>query len=224
VNLEKTIKSIQRELRTNPKKALLLTLLLVGAGYFWLPIARRWAGGTTSVAKGAAPPILTDDVRPNASNGKKAAKLPAWDLLTAAMSQDKLTASADLTELTRNPFFVAALEMAQESQPEPEEAPPPPEPIVIDAGKVFTVKSVVVGPGGRTAVVNGEVLREGDPLVHSVKDSETEYTVAAIETWGITIKREDKTWDLKIDQPQLHHRDRIVRGEVRGRAEIKSLD
>ena len=216
MNFDKMTKSIQRELRTNPKKALLLTLLVGGAGYFWMPIARRWGGGATVAAKATAKaPILRDDARPATETSKKQAKLPPWDLLRDAMAQDQLTASADLTTLTRNPFFTAALAMAEE---EPEESVHEVPAVVesnIDARKLFVVKSVIVGPGGGVAVVNGDLVRRGDTVFHETPAGKSEFTVIAIENWGIKIQRADQDWELLIQQPQLHQRDRIVRSDVR---------
>lgn len=211
-------KSIEKELRTNPKKALLLVLLVVGAGYYWAPIARRWLGGQASHGKAVAgKPILTDDPRPQQAT-KPAAKMPSWDLLAAAMAEDKQTGSADLTELTRNPFFQAVLAQA-EPEPEPvaEEAPPTIE-VAIDPRKRFVVTSVVVGPQARFAMVNGEVVRLGDTLVEANQD----FKVIAIETTGIKLQQEVQEWELLIDQPQLHKRDRIIRGEMQASRTISA--
>lgn len=216
MNLEKMTKSIQRELRTNPKKALLLTLLVVGAGYFWMPIAKRWVGGNSVTAKATAKaPILRDDARPATEASKKPTKVPPWDLLRDAIAQDQLTASADLTSLTRNPFFTAALEMAAEKPEETAEEVPAVVETNIDARKLFMVKSVIVGPGGGVAVVNGDLVRMGDIVVHETNAGKTEFTVTAIENWGIKLRRAEQDWELLVHRPQLHQRDRIVRSDAR---------
>jgi hypothetical protein len=209
---------MQRELRTKPQKALILLALVAGAGYFWLPIAKRWMGFKAGKTAVASKSVIRDDARPQKSGKKAAAKGQPWDMVQQALSGDPLTQSAGLSALSgRNPFQKAPEEEAQPTDEEiaaelAEKLKEKPDAKPSELGVVL--KSIISGPQGRMAFVAGDVVSVGDRF-HVAKDEAgnavASFDVVEINPLSIVIARNGQQYELALPQPSLRRSDKIVR-------------
>lgn len=215
-------KKLQRDLKANPKKGLLLLLMLGGAGYFWGPILKRWVGGKAKPGAVAAAPVILDDPKPVETAGKF--KPPSWEKLQEVLLQDDLTKSAALTETFRDPFEITALldktPNETSSEPETPQATPRSNPLVkaapVDGEATeldLKVTSVVFGPRGRMASIAGKVVWEGDTfeMKSDTASAETvKLLVRRVETWGVLLEHDGREYKALMPTGKLKFNDRVA--------------
>ncbi len=228
MNLQKLVSSIQREMTANPKKGLVLVLLLVASVYFWGPIIKRW--GSTVAAKGSTIVIAQDDPLP-AKKPEASERLPSWDKLELALASHELgrPLATEQVALLKNPFVAVVLDSALPA-PEIEEEQAEPEQVIVaavdlDPAQVgLVVKSVSIGPKGRLAYLRGRVFAVGD-RISLADDTEAAATTTntsnpalepfelkQIESWGIVLTRNGKDYTQRLAQPRLKKFDSIAWG------------
>ena len=110
-------KQFQKELKTNPKKAVVLGLLALVAVYFWAPLVLKWIPGgkksskASAVAKTESHP--TEEINANTNTTNQSAEALAhptatpsfsWDLILAWIDKDPLTASCPEIKNQHDPF------------------------------------------------------------------------------------------------------------------------
>ena len=224
-------KKLQRDLKANPQKGLLLLLMVCGAGYFWGPILKRWMGGKPGSGSVASAPVILDDPQPaQASVGKF--KPPAWEKLQELLLGDGLTKSATLGQEMRNPFAVAeflqpepAATETPSQTPEVVKTPTLPKRVLAadnaaaagEAQKLNLKVSVSIGPRRKVAVIEGQVYREGESfeLTTGQNEEKIDLAIRQIEPWGVLFEREGTLLKAEVPSPQLGKHDRIVRSAVR---------
>ena len=229
MSLAKLARQLKRDLVKNPKKAVILVLLLLVAAYFWAPLIGNglFAGSSGSSAKTAenppaqAPPSTGTADAP----APKAEPKFRWDQLVAWMEQDRRMTSAKPTDVPRNPFHrsqpeltlseqvfgalrwlaVAVQEQEQVTRAEPEMTP---EVLGLVLG------STLISPRSRTARIDGTSYSENSTVVAKKDDSVYEFQVCKIEPDGVVLRRHGKDYRLELARAKLAKGDRIV---LRGR-------
>ena len=230
MGLQRIVSSIQRECTANPKKGLVLALLLVVGVYFWGPILKRWLAGAARPSAVAEEVVVAqDDPQPEAAPVTPAVKLPSWDKIDMALAKNAFARPLAANQATtlKNPFlklaFAADAKVAGEETEQPETPMLVPEVEHIDPAQVnLLVKSVSIGPKRRYATFRGQVYALGDkiPVVPEDAPSPTSeielakvrepFELVHIETWGVVLTRAGKEYQQFLAQPRLKKFDRIA--------------
>lgn len=190
MNVNKLRQQLAKEMKRNPKKAVLLGLLLAVAGWFWLPLvvgsARDEAAeADTLVAEVAPPPLQSVDAKPAA-----AATRATWQQLLQWMEGDTRLKPGHEPSLARDPFAAIVT-------PEQKQAP-----TVKPAAKLpatperlgLRLTGTLIGTR-RVATIGGRTYREGQVI--NGKD-EVSFVVEKITAKGVTLRRDAQTYELKI--------------------------
>lgn len=171
MNLQTLKKQLVREFRASPAKAIALGVLFVVGLYFWTPIvaARLFKKSSappaveTASTSGVSTPVATAVAAP-ASKAKPEAGLPDWHDVADWIERDARTKAVAWSAEVRNPFAVTKPKPRREAKPLVK-APPPQKPKEIDPDELgLVVTGVALGPGGRTAMINGQPYREGHTI------------------------------------------------------------
>lgn len=162
-----------RDLKASWQKSAILGVLLLVGLWFWVPPLLRMVRGRSTATTVAA----TSPSSPTASATPPSAPIvptPApsgsqtvnWEKIDAALRQDRLAQSAELTELQSNPFV-----MDREQFAPPilfaEEPPTPPSSIRIAGASEkaalegLVLQSTIIGAERRAAMINRRLYFEG---------------------------------------------------------------
>lgn len=215
MNLEKLARKLKRDLAANPKRAALLGVMLVVAGYFWAPLVSKWLG--KSARQNSRPEelaILGDDLP--IEERTKTKGQPRWDKILAWMEADPRMASrpsaADVHPFGRpGPGKEDA-----DKQPVEEPVVPAPPPVAVDVtpqsvGAVLN--GVLVGIRQKQATINGETYRIGENIVFASKEGngKLEFQLLQVHKDGVVLSRGRKIYEIQLEQPKLAGRDKIER-------------
>lgn len=173
MNLDTLKRQLVREFRASPVKAIALAALSVVGVYFWGPIILKgFSKKSTATAASTPPPAATTPsatsfgaTTTKAPAAKTESGLPDWHDVADWIKQDARMSAAEWTAGSRDPFEVVK-KKAPAAQPKPEmKKLAPAKPKEIDPDDLgLVVSSIALGPGGRTALVNGETYREGQAI------------------------------------------------------------
>lgn len=186
----KLLQRIQREAKANPGRAIVLSLLMLVAIYFWAPLAKglltKQSTPNSPVAGVAAPDDAT------ATEAKAETSALNWRELDRAMKEDSRMRSAPALELVRNPFADEEVVVEQEAEvAQVAETPPAPE----ELGLVLT--STVVGPRYRAALISGRVYREGAEIA---TEESVSYVLAEVGPQQVLLTHGGKTFELTLSK------------------------
>ena len=213
VKLARQLGAIRRELIANPKKFVVLLVLLAAAGWFWGPILwRKFAP--------AAVPATAASVRPDSKSGAGLVSVPSaverraadpanppvdWRRLLATRQRDTLTRPAVFDPQWPEPFKVAAATEFAAS-----EAGQQPSALLTPAELGLELESIVYGKTKRAAVINGEVYHEGTEIAASTAQGlAVNFDLVRIERTSVALKRHDRTFWLEFPRPKLTGSNRI---------------
>ncbi len=178
---------ISRELRQNPKKAVILGAMCVVALYYWVPIIRRWSSPEdqpTTATASATPPVTP------AAKGDS--RLP-WEKIAASIDGDPNMQPVDV-KLGWNPFD-RGRDLPVE---EPAESPTTPEPVITSPEQAgLTLESTIVGSRRQTAVINGEAFSPGD-WITAPTDTPLRYHLIAVTQNSVTLECQGHRFTLSL--------------------------
>jgi hypothetical protein len=201
VKLGKLLTAVRRELTANPKKAVVLALLLAAAVWFWGPIVWRKLGGSKPPDQALAVVVNsqmpaespTPSAKPQtqASNGN-------WRELRSARRQDPLVQPAAFDPQWPQPFKVAALAAATAGGAETTQV------VLTPAQAGLVLESIVYGKTRRAAMINGEVYREGSEVAASAAPgAAVTFQVVHIDRASVALERYGRTYRLDFPRPKL---------------------
>ena len=215
VKLARQLGAIRRELIANPKKALVLLVLLAAAGWFWGPILWRKLAP-------AAVPATASSVRPDGKSAASSVSAPLaverraadpanspvdWRKLLAVRQRDPLTRPAVFDPQWPEPFKVAA---AAATELAASEAGQHPSALLTPAELGLVLESIVYGKTTRAAVINGEVYHEGAEISASTaQGTAVSFDLVRIERTSVALKRHDRSFWLEFPRPKLTGSNRI---------------
>jgi hypothetical protein len=222
VKLDKLAKQARRDLLANPKKAAVLGLMLLVAAYFWGPLLWKWlapAGGAKGGNSGPTALILEDDPAEAAPQAKPGGLNPfRWEKVRQLIRSDRLMTPATLQADWPNPFAPLPVAAASEPIRGPGSAGAGELPATAAAELTpesigLRLASVAIGPRRRTATISGDTYVEGEAVTASGKRTTAAqspaFQILRIETGGVELERDGKTWWLLFDQPKLAQGDEI---------------
>ena len=194
-------RKLQRELKTNPKKAGILAVLAVVALYFWAPLFSGWFGkGSAATQSPVAPATSTRtvEIRPPAATEKPAVN---WQQLAAWIERDPRMQPETNLVLARDPFeFPAAV---PEVFSEPVAATRQEKIEITPQSAGLSLSSTIVGPRQRMALLGGKTYRLGDTIVSRKDDDLAEFVLTEVHSRKIVLWRDGKNYELKLNPIKL---------------------
>ena len=197
---EKLASQLLSDLKTSPKKAALLALLVGVAAYFWLPLAAGLLpSGDSEPETPALAPILADLA------GEVATAEPVqvepkhdWQTIIAAVQADPRTKPPQAVRWSRDPFA----EEVEVAEAEPIAAAPETDPAdaLPSTAVHLLLTGTLIGNRHSTAMINGVTYREGDEL--EVIDG-LALTVVAIRTRAVILRWQDVQVELPLNKEQI---------------------
>lgn len=215
MKLGKQLGAIRRELTANPKKAVVLALLLVAAAWFWGPIVWRMAGGkpTGAAAQAPAKAVVTVGQQP-AGQSPPVRRTSSWDwkLALAARQADPLTRAATFDANWPQPFKVRR-DVAATA-----DAAGTPSMLLTPSEAGLVLGSIIHGRTSRAAIINGEIYHEGSEVaVATPQGMAVTFKIRRIEPQRIALDRLERTYWLEFPRPKLAGSDRIETSEKSSR-------
>ncbi len=202
---------LKREIKANPKKAVILGVVTLVAVYFWVPLVLGWANKNKS--RVAATPVVTANAStapvaspiPNGSTGgneTSAAVRPSWAQVAQWKQNDPRTKTADPLATDRDPFSPVKTETISPEEVAAKAASAKPAVLSpAQAGLVLT--STVVGPERRVAQINGKSYSVGQ-TIQVIKDSKSlgiSFTLVDVQPRSVVLESDGRQFDLAIPQP-----------------------
>jgi hypothetical protein len=220
VKLDKLAKQARRDLKANPKKAAILGLMLLVAGYFWGPLLWKWLA--PAKAKGGKDSqtalILEDDPLEVTPQAKPGALRPfRWEKVRQQIRSDRFMVPASFEKHWPNPFaplpIATQIQKSAEGEAQAAIAAAKTETQITPESAGLTLASVAIGPRRRSATISGNTYREGQTIEsaggESVPANRPAFRLVKIEQHGVELEHNGKTWWLEFDKPKLAHGDEI---------------
>ncbi|ADB18294.1 hypothetical protein Psta_3633 [Pirellula staleyi DSM 6068] len=225
MKLDKLSKQLRRDLAANPKRAIVLGLMVVVALYFWAPLVWGWmkptsSGGKSAVAKSTSEPLVEATADASVTKSKK--KSIRWELLAVQMAGDPRMKPLRASVI-RDPFqwkepppsnvsSEATDELAQASV---KPLAPSVKPTAESLG--LKLESVLVSSRGNVAMINGRVAREGQSINISASDaSQFEAVVMHVDRDRVELRLAEETITLTLAAPKLASGDELRAPVKRG--------
>lgn len=212
MDISKLKRQFIREARSSPKKVAVLVLVMVVAAWRIVPLV----SGAFSTGKDETSQVTVQT--PGTSmpaNNRQVAKdssvaRPSWREVAGQISRDPLMQSAELSAW-RNPFSVhsapaltsGAIEIAEEAES-------------ALSAKGLVLSSTAVGAQRRTALINGRMYSEGDPL----DLTGATIVVVSIRPRSVLLESNGEQLELTIAQRPASQKIQIRREQSVARSEI----
>jgi len=190
----------------NPKKAVILGLMVVVAIYFWAPLIWKWTAKDNAVAnvntvtpKGAQP-VATPPTKEAAPKEVPRPKCPPWQQIVQWIQSDSRTAPAPPLSTTRDPFqkpksAVAETKVEEEARPQP--------PVLTPAGVGMVLTGTIIGPQLRIARISGKSYHEGQ-TIEIVKEKgklHATFTLLEVHDRRAVLESQGERFELAIPEP-----------------------
>lgn len=201
MNASKLIKRLRREAKASPKKAAALGLLLLVAGYYWMPLLK--AVVTKADAAGRKPresaeadfTAMIPSGEGSAAEGK-ATPTYGWERLAEWIDEDALTRPAESLVTRRSPFEPVVAEIALAETDQEMEQPARKSPTPESLG--MALSGTVVGPGRRVAVIDGKAYPEGRSVEARQSGDVIQFKLSEVHPERIVLERLGEQFELAI--------------------------
>lgn len=205
------VKRFRRELKANPRKAAVLAALLAVAGYYWVPLARSWMGGSQSQPTGSTVPAGSPAPVATAQAVAQPAQL-SWQQM-ARLIDNTLRMLPEMDKRSpRDPFRSVVGDAAQQREQEKEQQAQAARPPLTPDSAGLKLQSTIVGPGKRLAVVGGQVREQGETIRVAKDDQQAAFVLAEVHARHVVLRRGRQEFQLKLAEPTLTASD-VVRPE-----------
>jgi hypothetical protein len=193
----KFIRRLRREITSSPKKAAVLGLSLVVAIWFWAPLIASWTGAKSSGDETPTAPLGSEAAMANSTAVARASAAktttPNWHQVLEWMRNDTLMKPYTASAQQRDPFAPAASQLAKRAESQQPIAEPPelsPE----QAG--LALRSTVVGPRAKTALINGRAYHEQQSVVAA--NGRDRFVLVEIRPSSIVLQRHGRSFELRL--------------------------
>jgi hypothetical protein len=205
VNLKKLARRLRCEASANPKKAVVLALLVLVALYRWAPLVGTWLGkedrkgkpavqgSSTEILPSPKNTVARDEPEPVASEGDGRYR---WDQVVRWMEQDPRTVASAVLATRRDPLRRAG--EAAESESKQEEEPQPVVPAVTPQELGLALSATVVGANRRVAMIDGRAYTEGKTIARIQDGQRFEFALVRILPRQVVLGQGDRQFVLAI--------------------------
>jgi hypothetical protein len=200
----KLARKLRRDLKANPKKALVLGLLVAVALYSWAPLVRGWLG--QAEAPLAVQPVVGDVMGPERPPPATVQQQwPSWREALQLIAAARQRLPQTLGTAARNPFTQSApadsaLALAEAQR---QQAPTPSE-------LGFKLQSTLVGGRGRLAIIDGGIYGVGESLSGTRDGRSWSFVLIDVGPDRVILEGDSKRYELPLVVPALGGQDRIA--------------
>lgn len=207
MSLNKLARQLRREAMANPKKAVILALLVLVAGYFWGPLVWDWVA--SEQAPGAPPEVKAEAATEPAPFADAASaqsqELPdkqhkasshPWTQLDEWMRADPMTTPAEDVAGWRDPFDSdrASVEADHDEEAPVAAAPVTPQDLGVE------LSGTLIGPRRRVALIDGKAYRVGQSVTVDRAGRPIHLQLVEVHPRRIVLEWEDDRFDLAIPE------------------------
>lgn len=204
MNLSKFFQQLTRDMKASAAKTAVLGLLLLVGLYFWLPPLLS-AFSVSPTATAAAPvtvpsstPATTGSASSTPNSTTMAKQPPDSAVITKLLREHPLMQPVSAKEIPEKPFGLdyeslpLPVEMVADSLAEPPAPPSKPPPIERLDG--LTLKSTLLGPTRRAAMINNRLFQEGQMVPWKDKQLRLE----SVTRKSVTLTDGSQSWQLTL--------------------------
>lgn len=203
MNVQQLVKRLRREMTANPKKAIILGLVLLVGVYFWAPLLASWMGsGNTPVAAKASDasadlvPSFTAMLTAQTAakpKDKETEKQHSWSTLAEWLDRDDRTTAADPQVVGRNPFCAVvekkeikvALPKVIKTRLTPQQL-------------AMSLEGTMIGRQRKMAVIDGRGYQLGDTIKVRNRQGSAEFELSEIESHSAVLTLGGERFVLRI--------------------------
>lgn len=217
MNLSPIFKQLVRDMKASAGKTAVLALLLLVGLFFWVPpLLKAFSSGATAAmpatsvdtkaaASGSTATVST--ASPNSSESPK--KSRDNKTLLKLLHEQPLLQPASAEEMPQKPFgfnedllplpvLIADDALADPPAPAPKSAPKP-----IEKLDGLVLKSTLVGPSRRVAIINNQLFREGQ----SISWNDRQLLLESVSRKSVTLTDGSQSWQLTLKDSQDESKD-----------------
>ena len=204
MSLNKLTKRLRREIRSSPKKAAALGLLLLVAVYYWVPLLTGMTAKKDQAVATAAelpetgfPSVAT--ARPGPQPGAPAAGAApsyAWEDLVRWSREDAATRPAETLVDRRDPFQPVRTAIAEVDGTPQEEATV--QPLLTPEQLGMKLSGTVVGAGRKVAVIDGKAYAEGRSVQWFQDGQVIDFKLTEVHPQRIVLEQLGERFELEI--------------------------
>ncbi len=214
MNLSKFFQQLARDMKASAAKTGVLGVLLLVGLYFWLPpLLSAFSGSSmataaTSATVASSPAATVPSSSPAATgtasstpNPTTTAKQPHDSaVITKLLHEHPLMQPVSAEEIPEKPFGLdydsmpLPVEMVEDSLAEPPPPPSKPKPPPIEKLDGLTLKSTLVGPTRRAAMINNRLFQEGQMVPWKDKQLRLE----SVTRKSVTLTDGSQSWQLTL--------------------------
>jgi hypothetical protein len=205
VSLNKLTRRLRREIRSSPKKAAALGLLLLLAVYYWMPLLKGMIAkedraaetATESPEPGFAAVTATQAV-PQPASAASSTPSYKWEDLVRWSQEDTATRSAETLVDRRDPFRPVQVEVAEVKSEPVEETPV--QPLWTPERLGMKLSGTVVGADRGVAVIGGKAYAVGRSVELSQEGQVIDFKLTEVHSQHIVLERLGERFELEIDK------------------------
>lgn len=217
MNLSSILQQLVRDMKASAGKTAVLALLLLVGLFFWVPpLLKAFSSSSTT----AAPPTSVDTKASSSGstatasttspNSPESVKKPHDSkTLLKLLQEQPLLQPASAEEMPQKPFglnedllplpvLIAEDDLAELPAKTPKFAPKP-----IEKLDGLVLKSTLVGPSRRVAIINNQLFREGQ----SVPWNDRQLLLESVSRKSVTLTDGSKSWQLTLKDSQDESKD-----------------
>jgi hypothetical protein len=204
MNLSSLSKQLIRDMKASAAKTAVLALLLLVGLFFWVPpLLKAFSSGTTptsatTVAATSGSTTAPATASPNSSEPIK--KSRDSKTLLKLLHEQPLLQPASADEMPQRPFGLnedllpLPVLIADDSLAEPPQSAPKSDPKTIEKLDGLVLKSTLVGPTRRVAIINNHLFREGQ----TVPWNDKQLLLESVSRKSVTLTDGTQSWQLTL--------------------------
>ncbi|TXT36365.1 MAG: Uncharacterized protein FD138_1000 [Planctomycetota bacterium] len=205
MNLSSISKQLVRDMKASAGKTVVLGVLLLVGLFFWVPpLLKAFSGGATaaststpSTTAAAASPTASATA-PNSSEPLK--KLRDSKTIVKLLHEQSLWQPVSAEEMPQKPFGLndellpLPVLIAEDALAEPRPAAVKLAPTPVEKLDGLVLKSTLVGPTRRVAIINSQLYREGQNVLWNDKQLRLE----SVNRKSVTLTDGSQSWQLTL--------------------------
>ncbi len=214
MNLSTIFKQLVHDMKASAGKTAVLALLLLVGLFFWVPpLLKAFSSGATAApptsvdAKASGSTAIASTTSPNPPESAK--KSRDSKTLLKLLHEQPLLQPASAEEMPSKPFGLnddllpLPVLIAEDNLAEP--SAPATKPVAKPIEKLdgLVLKSTLIGPSRRVAIINNQLFREGQ----SVPWNDRQLLVESVNRKSVTLTDGSQSWQLTLTDSRSESKD-----------------